>query len=55
MDINCGEMVEGVSLEAKRREMFDTLLRVASGERSTRRSYGRRRVRLSCSTVKAAR
>lgn len=42
MDINCGEMLEGVSLEAKRREMFDTLLRVALGERtkSERLGYG---------------
>lgn len=42
MDINCGEILEGVSLEAKGREIFDTLLRVASGERtkSERLGYG---------------
>ena len=34
MDINCGEILEGVSLEAKGREIFDALLRVASGERT---------------------
>ncbi|WP_018391509.1 UxaA family hydrolase [Ancylobacter sp. FA202] len=42
MDINCGEILEGVSLEAKGREIFDALLRVASGERtrSERLGYG---------------
>lgn len=42
MDTNCGEMFEGVWLEAKRREMSDTLLRVASGDRtkSERLGYG---------------
>ncbi|GLK72424.1 altronate dehydratase [Ancylobacter dichloromethanicus] len=38
MDINCGDMLEGVSLETKGREIFDALLRVASGER-TRSEY----------------
>ncbi|CAA0112419.1 Galactarate dehydratase (L-threo-forming) [Starkeya nomas] len=42
MDVNCGEILEGVSLEAKGREIFDALLRVASGERtkSERLGYG---------------
>ncbi|MCS0502854.1 UxaA family hydrolase [Ancylobacter mangrovi] len=42
MDIDCGEMLEGVSLERKGREIFDTLLRVASGEptRSEQLGYG---------------
>ena len=34
MDINCGDVVEGVSIEDKGREIFQTVLRVASGERS---------------------
>jgi altronate hydrolase len=34
MDINCGDILDGVSIETKGREIFDTMLRVASGERS---------------------
>jgi altronate hydrolase len=34
MDINGGEVVEGSSLEAKGREIFDKILAVASGEKS---------------------
>jgi altronate hydrolase len=34
MDINCGDILDGVSLEAKGREIFDHLLRVASGEKT---------------------
>jgi len=34
MDINCGDIVEGVSIEAKGQEIFDLLLRVASGEKT---------------------
>jgi altronate hydrolase len=34
MDINCGDILEGVSIEAKGREIFETVLAVASGERS---------------------
>jgi arabinonate dehydratase len=34
MDINCGDIVDGVSIEEKGREIFDSILRVASGERS---------------------
>ena len=34
MDINGGEVVEGSSLEAKGQEIFDTILRVASGEKT---------------------
>lgn len=42
MDIDCGEVLDGVSLEEKGREIFDTLLRVASGEetKSERLGYG---------------
>jgi altronate hydrolase len=34
MDINGGEVVEGSSLEAKGQEIFETILRVASGEKT---------------------
>ena len=34
MDINCGDVLDGVSIETKGREIFDKMLRVASGERS---------------------
>jgi altronate hydrolase len=34
MDINGGEVIEGGSLEAKGQEIFDTVLRVASGEKT---------------------
>src|SRR5215467_7163309 len=34
MDINCGDIIDGVPIEEKGREIFDSILRVASGERS---------------------
>jgi altronate hydrolase len=34
MDIDCGTILDGVSIETKGREIFETLLRVASGERT---------------------
>jgi altronate hydrolase len=34
MDINCGDILDGVSIEAKGEEIFQTLLRIASGEKS---------------------
>ena len=34
MDINCGDILDGVSIEAKGREIFDMILAVASGARS---------------------
>jgi altronate hydrolase len=34
MDINCGDILEGVSIEEKGREIFEKVLAVASGERS---------------------
>jgi altronate hydrolase len=40
MDINCGDVLDGVSLEDKGREIFQTLLRVASGERSKSEALG---------------
>ena len=41
MDINCGDIVsEGVSLEAKGREIFELFLRVASGEQTKSEELG---------------
>ena len=40
MDINCGDVLEGVSLEEKGREIFATILRVASGERTKSEQLG---------------
>jgi altronate hydrolase len=40
MDINCGDILDGVSIEAKGREIFDTVLRVASGEKSKSEQLG---------------
>ena len=34
MDINCGDILDGVSIEDKGREIFDLILKVASGTRS---------------------
>jgi altronate hydrolase len=34
MDINCGDVLDGVSIEDKGREIFHLILRVASGEKS---------------------
>jgi len=34
MDIDCGDILDGVTIEQKGREIFETMLRVASGERS---------------------
>ncbi|HSV21439.1 MAG TPA: altronate dehydratase family protein [Xanthobacteraceae bacterium] len=40
MDINCGDVLDGVSIEAKGREIFNMILRVASGERSKSEQLG---------------
>ena len=40
MDINCGDVLDGVPLEQKGREIFETILRVASGERSKSEQLG---------------
>src|SRR5215217_1711372 len=40
MDINCGDIVEGVSIEDKGQEIFDLLLRTASGERTKSEALG---------------
>ncbi len=34
MDINCGDIIDGVSLETKGREIFDLILKAASGEKT---------------------
>jgi altronate hydrolase len=40
MDINCGDILDGVSLEEKGAEIFGTLLRVASGEHTKSEDLG---------------
>ena len=40
MDINCGDILDGASMEAKGQEIFDYLLRVASGEHSKSEQLG---------------
>jgi altronate hydrolase len=40
MDINCGDVLDGVTLEQKGQEIFDCLLRIASGERSKSEQLG---------------
>ncbi len=40
MDINCGDIVDGVSIEAKGQEIFEFLLRTASGERTKSEELG---------------
>ncbi len=40
MDINCGDIVEGVSIEAKGEEIFNHILRTASGERTKSEQLG---------------
>jgi altronate hydrolase len=40
MDINCGDVLDGVSIEAKGREIFETILRVASGVRTKSEDLG---------------
>jgi altronate hydrolase len=34
MDINCGDILDGASIADKGQEIFEAILRVASGERS---------------------
>ena len=47
MDINCGDVLDGVSIEDKGQEIFDKVLAVASGEtsKSEQLGYGDERVR----------
>jgi altronate hydrolase len=40
MDINCGDIVDGVSIEAKGQEIFDFMLRTASGEKTKSEQLG---------------
>jgi altronate hydrolase len=40
MDINCGDIVDGVTIEAKGQEIFDYMLRVASGEKTKSEELG---------------
>ncbi len=40
MDINCGDVLEGVTIERKGQEIFDAMLRVASGERTKSEELG---------------
>jgi altronate hydrolase len=40
MDINCGDILDGVSLEAKGKEIFEILLSVASGEHTKSEDLG---------------
>lgn len=40
MDINCGDVLDGVTLEEKGREIFHYLLKVASGEKSKSEEMG---------------
>ena len=40
MDIDCGGILDGVPVEAKGQEIFDTILRVASGERTKSEELG---------------
>ncbi len=40
MDINCGDIVEGVSIEDKGQEIFDMLLDIASGKRTKSEELG---------------
>ena len=40
MDINCGDVLEGVSLEEKGRQIFEEVLAVASGKRTKSEQLG---------------
>ncbi len=40
MDINCGDVVEGVSIEAKGQEIFDLILKSASGQKTKSEELG---------------
>jgi altronate hydrolase len=40
MDINCGDVLDGVTIEDKGREIFDKILAVASGERTKSEALG---------------
>ena len=40
MDINCGDIIDGVSIEDKGHEIFDLILKTASGEQTKSEALG---------------
>jgi len=40
MDINCGDVVEGVPLEVKGQQIFDLMLKTASGQKTKSEELG---------------
>jgi altronate hydrolase len=40
MDINCGDILDGVSIQDKGREIFDMMLKIASGTHSKSEDLG---------------
>jgi len=40
MDINCGDVLDGVSLEDKGKAIFDMMLKVASGQKTKSEELG---------------
>ena len=40
MDLNCGDVLDGVSLSQKGAEIFEAILRVASGEKTKSEALG---------------
>jgi altronate hydrolase len=40
MDINCGDILDGVSIQEKGQQIFDMMLKVASGERTKSEDLG---------------
>jgi altronate hydrolase len=40
MDINCGDILDGVSIEEKGQQIFDLMLKVASGQRTKSEELG---------------
>ncbi len=40
MDINCGDILDGVTIEEKGRQIFETVIAVASGKRSKSEEFG---------------
>ncbi len=40
MDINCGDIIDGVTIEAKGQEIFELMLRIASGEKTKSEQLG---------------
>jgi altronate hydrolase len=40
MDINCGDIIDGVTIEDKGREIFEEVIAVASGKRSKSEEFG---------------